>query len=237
MTTRQRVFFIFYFYFVFAVQAEVFHQGGGGFYHQAHLSKAGIPQISVVFGNATAGGAYGPGMSDYTIMVQKRGLMFLGGPPLVKMATGEEANEEELGGADMHRLESRIVCDCCCFKMGKNKFRFWCFRLFGCVRRGRVTQNARSCFDAQHSAVSVCSASSLDAVRTNHFVVLCFFLKKRENIFSYEEPAYSSDDLLGIVSPNLKKPFHMREVECGFASAFFSVSHKTFQMKGSCSRC
>lgn len=90
------------------VQAEVFHTGGGGFYHQAHMSKAGVPQISVVFGNSTAGGAYGPGMSDYTIMVKNRGLMFLGGPPLVKMATGEEADEEQLGGGDMHSRVSGV---------------------------------------------------------------------------------------------------------------------------------
>lgn len=83
-------------------QAEIFVPGGRGFANQAKLSGMGVPQISVVFGNSTAGGAYIPGMSDYTVFVRKQAFAFLGGPPLVKMATGEEIDEETLGGADMH---------------------------------------------------------------------------------------------------------------------------------------
>lgn len=106
----------------------MFHLGGGSFYHQAHLSKAGIPQISVVFGNATAGGAYGPGMSDYTIMVAKRGYMFLGGPPLVKMATGEDANEEELGVRWANVSGRKIVLLFFLFSGCRNaQLRFWSF--------------------------------------------------------------------------------------------------------------
>ena len=66
------------------------------------LSAPRIPTISLVFGNSTAGGAYLPGMSDYVVMVKERAKVFLGGPPLVKMATGEESTDEELGGAEMH---------------------------------------------------------------------------------------------------------------------------------------
>ena len=83
-------------------QAEIFIPGGQMFRDLTRLSAAGIPTVTAVFGNATAGGAYVPGMSDYVIMVKERSKVFLGGPPLVKMATGEEAEDEALGGADMH---------------------------------------------------------------------------------------------------------------------------------------
>jgi acetyl-CoA carboxylase carboxyltransferase component len=72
------------------------------FYNQARLSAMGIPQISVVLGSCTAGGAYVPAMSDETVIVRKQGTIFIGGPPLVKAATGEEVSDEELGGADVH---------------------------------------------------------------------------------------------------------------------------------------
>ena len=66
------------------------------------LSAAGIPTIALVFGNSTAGGAYIPGMSDHVVMIKERSKVFLAGPPLVKMATGEESDDESLGGAEMH---------------------------------------------------------------------------------------------------------------------------------------
>ncbi|MGB1287008.1 MAG: acyl-CoA carboxylase subunit beta [Aggregatilineales bacterium] len=90
-------------------QAEIFVPGGRGFANQARLSAAGIPQISIVFGNSTAGGAYIPGMSDYSVFVRDKAFAFLGGPPLVKMATGEEVDEETLGGATMHARISGLV--------------------------------------------------------------------------------------------------------------------------------
>lgn len=83
-------------------QDEVFILGGRTFANQARLSAAGIPQVALVFGSSTAGGAYIPGMSDYTVMVRGRAAVYLGGPPLVKMATGEESDDETLGGAEMH---------------------------------------------------------------------------------------------------------------------------------------
>ncbi len=72
------------------------------FYNQARLSAMGIPQIAVVMGSCTAGGAYVPAMSDEAVIVRKQGTIFIGGPPLVKAATGEEVTAEELGGADVH---------------------------------------------------------------------------------------------------------------------------------------
>ncbi|HMX29013.1 MAG TPA: carboxyl transferase domain-containing protein, partial [Blastocatellia bacterium] len=84
------------------VQHKIFVPGGAGFKEITRRSKARIPSISVVFGNSTAGGAYLPGMSDYVVMVKRQAQVFLGGPPLVKMATGEIVDEESLGGAEMH---------------------------------------------------------------------------------------------------------------------------------------
>ncbi|MFQ5614811.1 MAG: carboxyl transferase domain-containing protein, partial [Anaerolineae bacterium] len=90
-------------------QAEFFaHRGGRTFANQARMSAAGIPQISLVFGSSTAGGAYLPGLSDYVVMVRNKAKVFLGGPPLVKMATGEDVDDETLGGADMHARLSGV---------------------------------------------------------------------------------------------------------------------------------
>ena len=83
-------------------QAEIFIDGGRSFANQARLSAAGIPQIAVVHGSSTAGGAYLPGLSDYVVLVRGRSSIFLAGPPLVKAAIGEDATEEELGGAELH---------------------------------------------------------------------------------------------------------------------------------------
>jgi len=79
------------------------------FYNQATMSAAGIPQIAVVMGSCTAGGAYVPAMSDETIIVRNQGTIFLGGPPLVKAATGEVVSAEELGGADVHAKKSGVA--------------------------------------------------------------------------------------------------------------------------------
>ncbi|MDM8517405.1 carboxyl transferase domain-containing protein [Desulfobacterales bacterium HSG16] len=93
------------------LQSEVFpdiDDGGRIFYNQALISKMGIPQITAVMGLCTAGGAYIPAMSDEVVHVKKTGAIFLGGPPLVKAATGEVVSADELGGADLHCRESGV---------------------------------------------------------------------------------------------------------------------------------
>ena len=94
------------------MQAEVFPDRdhfGRIFYNQAQMSAMGIPQVAVVMGSCTAGGAYVPAMSDETIIVRNQGTIFLGGPPLVKAATGEIVTAEELGGGDVHCRTSGVT--------------------------------------------------------------------------------------------------------------------------------
>jgi len=83
-------------------QSEIFIEGGRSFANQARLSAAGIPQVAVVHGSSTAGGAYLPGLADYVILVRGRSSIYLAGPPLVKAAIGEDATDEQLGGAQTH---------------------------------------------------------------------------------------------------------------------------------------
>src|SRR5579885_3350044 len=93
-------------------QDEVFpdrEHFGRIFYNQATLSGLGVPQIAVVMGSCTAGGAYVPAMSDESVIVRNQGTIFLGGPPLVKAATGEEISAEDLGGGDLHAKKSGVV--------------------------------------------------------------------------------------------------------------------------------
>ena len=94
------------------LQSEVFpdkEHFGRIFFNQAQMSAAGIPQIAVVLGSCTAGGAYVPAMSDESVIVKGNGTIFLGGPPLVKAATGEEVSSEDLGGADVHSKISGVT--------------------------------------------------------------------------------------------------------------------------------
>ena len=90
-------------------QKEIFIPGGKLFRDLTRASARRQPTIALVFGNSTAGGAYVPGMSDYTVMVKQQAKVFLGGPPLVKMATGEESDDESLGGAEMHARVSGLA--------------------------------------------------------------------------------------------------------------------------------
>ncbi len=89
-------------------QHKIFVHGGAGFRHLTRRSEARIPTVCLVFGSSTAGGAYIPGMSDYVVMVKRQAQVYLAGPPLVKMATGEETDHEELGGAEMHSKVSGV---------------------------------------------------------------------------------------------------------------------------------
>jgi acetyl-CoA carboxylase carboxyltransferase component len=90
-------------------QADLFVGAGKIFHDLTELSALGIATIALVFGNSTAGGAYVPGMCDYSVLVDRQAKVFLGGPPLVKMATGEDADDESLGGADMHSRVSGVA--------------------------------------------------------------------------------------------------------------------------------
>ncbi len=89
-------------------QADIFVPGGAAFRNISRRSEAGLPTVSLVFGSCTAGGAYVPGMSDYTVLVDKQAFLYLAGPPLVKMALGEVIDDEALGGAAMHTRESGV---------------------------------------------------------------------------------------------------------------------------------
>ncbi|KAG2220655.1 hypothetical protein INT45_008198 [Circinella minor] len=155
-------------------QFRVFHRGGAGFRNQALQSKAQIPSCCVVFGSSTAGGAYQPGMSDYVIMVRKQAQVYLGGPPLVQMATGEITDSESLGGADMH---SRVS--------------------------GTSDQLANDEFDAIRKAREW--MSNLNWENKGQ-------LPLRHLTGQFEEPYYDPEELLGIVSANIRLPFDATEV-------------------------
>ncbi|KAG0051953.1 hypothetical protein BGZ83_003172 [Gryganskiella cystojenkinii] len=157
-----------------AQQSRVFHPGGAGFRHLAERSKAGIPSAAVVFGNATAGGAYIPAMSDYVVMVKEKAFMFLGGPPLVKMATGEITDAESLGGADMHNRRSGV--------------------------------SDQLAMDDYH-AISMAREfiSGLNWIKQGQLPI-------RHLKGHFDQPLYDPDEILGIVSANIRIPFDAAEV-------------------------
>ncbi len=155
-----------------AIQREGGHfaESGRLFYEITELSKMRIPTISVVFGASTAGGAYQPGMSDYNIFIKNQARVFLGGPPLVKMATGEDADEESLGGADMHTRISGLG--------------------------------------------DYLAEDEMDGLRMCREVMKHLNWRKLgpEPDAEFEEPVHDPEDLLGLVSKDLRSPFDMREV-------------------------
>ena len=155
-----------------AIRREVGHfaESGRLFYEITELSKLRIPTISLVFGASTAGGAYQPGMSDYNIFIRGQSKVFLGGPPLVKMATGEDADEESLGGAQMH-----------------------------CAVSGLGDYLAEDEMDG----IGICR----EVVRH-----LNWRKEGPEPSLPGDDPIHDPEDLLGMVSPDLRTPFDMREV-------------------------
>lgn len=151
-------------------QSKIFLPGGKRFRDITRHSKARIPSVCVVFGSSTAGGAYVPGMSDYVVMVKNQARVFLAGPPLVKMATGEVVDEETLGGADMH---SRIS--------GVSDY---------------LAENER------------------EGIKIARQIMHHLNWKKSGNptLKRVEEPIYSQEDLIGIISSDLKIPFSAKEI-------------------------
>src|SRR5271156_5893671 len=150
-------------------QKEIFVPGGQMFRDLTRLSAAGIPTIALVFGNSTAGGAYIPGMSDHVVMIKERSKVFLAGPPLVKMATGEESDDESLGGAEMHARISGLA--------------------------------------------DYFAHDELDAIRIGRRVVARLNWKKlgpKPNPVT--QPLFDTEELIGIVPPDLRIPFDPREV-------------------------
>jgi acetyl-CoA carboxylase carboxyltransferase component len=155
------------------LQAEVFpdrEHFGRIFYNEARMSALGIPQVSVVLGSCTAGGAYVPAMSDEAVIVKGRGTIFLGGPPLVKAATGEEVTAEELGGADVHTRISGV---------------------------------------ADHLATD--DEHALDLARD----IVGHFTARKEfpwEVADAQDPVHDPRELGGVVPPNIRKGYDVREV-------------------------
>jgi len=151
-------------------QADLFIPAGQIFRDLTQLSAMAIPTIALVFGNSTAGGAYVPGMCDYSVMVDKAAKVFLGGPPLVKMATGEESDDEELGGAEMHARVSGL-CD-------------------------HFAVDERDCIRIGREIVANLNWHKLGPGPTREVVA----------------PVYDPDEVVGVVSADLRVPFDPREV-------------------------
>jgi|DewCreStandDraft_5_1066085.scaffolds.fasta_scaffold00330_56 acetyl-CoA carboxylase carboxyltransferase component len=157
------------------LQAEVFpdkHHFGRIFYNQAQMSAKGIPQIAVVMGSCTAGGAYVPAMSDETVIVKGTGTIFLGGPPLVKAATGEEVSAEELGGGEVHTTISGVA--------------------------DHLAMN-----DEHALAITRSIVANLPPTRPRSLPW---------EITEPEPPAYDPEELYGIIPPDPRRSFDVREV-------------------------
>jgi geranyl-CoA carboxylase beta subunit len=164
---------------------EVFVHGARGFANQARLSAQGIPQLTVVHGNATAGGAYQPGLSDYTVVIKNKSKMFLAGPPLLKAATGEIATDEELGGAEMH------------------------------------AQSAGTAeFLAEDDADGIRMIRDMMKNLPWNNQVRSVIEKK------WDEPVYSTDELIGLVPMDNKKPYDVREIVARIADSSDFVDFK-----------
>ncbi len=168
-------------------QKEIFIPGGDLFRGLTKASAAKTPTIALVFGNSTAGGAYVPGMSDYVVMVKEQAKVFLGGPPLVKMATGEESDDESLGGAEMHARTSGLAD-------------YLAVDEHDAIRIGRrivARLNWRKATPAETDSSAVIRRIQAGESQTNRL---------------YAEPERDPDGLLDLIPDDLKEPFDPREV-------------------------
>jgi len=156
-------------------QTDHFAESGRPFYDMIELSKMGIPTVCVVFGSSTAGGAYQPGLSDYVIVVKEQSKIFLAGPPLVKMATGEESDDETLGGARLHAEVSGLG--------------------------------------------DYLAEDEMDALRMCREVISHLNWRKAGPAPALlpDEPGHDPDELLGLVSRDLRQPVDVRDVIARFA--------------------
>ena len=153
------------------LQDEVFpdkEHFGRIFYNQANLSALGIPQVAVVMGSCTAGGAYVPAMCDESIIVRNQGTIFLGGPPLVKAATGEVVTAEELGGGEVHTRKSGVA--------------------------DHLADDDRHALSIAREILGHCTGG------------------RRQAAGKIAQPAYSADELYGIIPADPRLPFDIREI-------------------------
>jgi acetyl-CoA carboxylase carboxyltransferase component len=164
-------------------QKEIFIPGGKLFRDITRASARKEPTVALVFGNSTAGGAYVPGMSDYTVMVKEQAKVFLGGPPLVKMATGEESDDESLGGAEMHARTSGLA--------------------------DYLAEDER---DAIRIGRRIVARLNWRKARTSPGLETGLRPSSTDGGAAYAEPDADPEGLLDLIPTDLKEPFDPREV-------------------------
>ncbi|WP_460865746.1 acyl-CoA carboxylase subunit beta [Nocardioides pakistanensis] len=207
-------------------QKEIFIPGGDLFRGLTKASAAKTPTIALVFGNSTAGGAYVPGMSDYVVMVKEGAKVFLAGPPLVKMATGEESDDESLGGAEMHARQSGLadylaVDEYDAIRLGRRivaRLNWRKARPFGGVSTGSTTGAGSTTGVSTGSTTGVGSttgAGSTTGVSTGSATGAGSTTGVSTGSTSgagFAEPEKDVEELLDLIPTDLKEPFDPREV-------------------------